>query len=77
MGQNSSKIDVTHNPRHEERCNYYCPNCRKTNKLPNIAGRFYDINETECQCNACFSIYDKKILSVIRMKMQQNDLEYV
>lgn len=42
-------------------CNYHCPTCKKTNKLPNIAGRFYIINDSQCRCNACNSIFDKSL----------------
>ena len=40
--------------------NYNCPTCMKTNRLPNIAGRFHIINETECQCNGCNSVFPKE-----------------
>ena len=39
--------------------NYNCPECQKTNKIPNIAGRFFLINETECQCNGCSNVFPK------------------
>lgn len=42
--------------------NYNCPICMKTNKLPNIAGRFYIINENECQCNGCDRKFKKNII---------------
>lgn len=42
-----------------ERVNYECPICMKSNKLPNIAGKFFIINESQCQCNGCNSIYPK------------------
>ena len=40
-------------------CNYYCEVCRKTDKTPNMAGRFYIISETECQCSGCNTVFDK------------------
>ena len=44
----------------ENNCvNHYCPKCMESGKLPNIAGRFCIINETECQCNGCKTIYLK------------------
>ena len=49
MGQYMSRAEV----------NYNCPECKKKNKLPNIAGRFFIINDTECQCNGCGTIYPK------------------
>jgi len=39
--------------------NYDCPVCQKTGKLPNLAGRFFIINEKECQCNGCDTVFDK------------------
>jgi len=41
--------------------NYYCPKCMEEGKynIPNIAGRFHIINESQCQCNGCNTIYPK------------------
>lgn len=44
------------------KCNYDCPVCRESGKLPNMAGRFFLINETECKCNACNTIFHKSII---------------
>ena len=52
MGNTSSQ-NIT------EPVNYNCPKCQKTGKLPNIAGRFHIINDKECQCNGCGSIFLK------------------
>lgn len=40
--------------------NYNCPECQKTGNLPNIAGRFFIINEKECKCNGCGNIFPKE-----------------
>ena len=41
--------------------NYNCPKCmEEENKIPNLAGRFFIINETECQCNGCNTVYPKE-----------------
>ena len=42
-----------------EPVNYNCPECQKTDKLPNIAGRFFIVNDKECQCNGCGTKYPK------------------
>lgn len=42
------------------KCNYNCPVCKATNKIPNLAGRFFLINESQCQCNACNTIFEKR-----------------
>jgi hypothetical protein len=41
--------------------NYNCPNCMGQGKeiIPNIAGRFFIINDTQCQCNGCNTVYPK------------------
>ena len=41
--------------------NYHCPKCMLYNELPNAAGRFFIINERECQCNGCGTVYNKNI----------------
>ena len=53
MGLKMSKL-YEQNP-----VNYGCPKCKESGKLPNIAGRFHIISETECQCNGCKTIYPK------------------
>jgi hypothetical protein len=39
--------------------NYDCPVCQSSGKLPNSGGRFFIINETQCKCNGCNSVFDK------------------
>jgi len=39
--------------------NYNCPECQKTGKLPNLAGRFFIIDDNQCQCNGCGTKYPK------------------
>jgi hypothetical protein len=34
----------------------------ETGKIPNIAGRFHLINETQCQCNGCRTVFEKEII---------------
>ena len=53
MGGKMSKL-YEQNP-----VNYHCPKCQETGKTPNLAGRFFIINETECECNGCKTIYPK------------------
>jgi len=36
-----------------------CPECQKSGKIPNLAGKFFIINLTECQCNGCNAIFEK------------------
>lgn len=43
-------------------CNYHCPVCMASGKLPNIAGRFHLINETQCKCNGCNTVFEKNIV---------------
>lgn len=53
MGLKMSKL-YEQNP-----VNYGCPKCKNSAKVPNLAGRFNIISETECQCNGCKTIYPK------------------
>ena len=39
--------------------NYHCPVCMSIGHLPNAGGRFFLINEKECQCNGCNSVFEK------------------
>lgn len=42
--------------------NYDWPCCMKgQNRIPNLAGRFHLINELECQCNGCKTVYPKEM----------------
>jgi len=57
--------------------NYDCPVCMKSGKLPNIAGKFHLINESECKCNGCNTVFNKKqfykpyILNATDVKLEQ------
>jgi hypothetical protein len=53
MGQTMSQL-YKENP-----VNYHCPTCKQTGKTPNLAGRFFIINDNECQCNGCKTIFPK------------------
>lgn len=40
--------------------NYDCHICKKSGKLPNILGRFFQIDDTEyVKCNGCNTIFIK------------------
>ena len=39
--------------------NYNCLVCMESGNLPNIAGRFFIINSSQCKCNGCNSIFNK------------------
>lgn len=50
--------------------NYNCEGCmRNKNAIPNMGGRFFLINDTQCQCNGCGAIYNKteKYISAVDM----------
>jgi hypothetical protein len=55
MGQCLSSIKYNDNP-----VNYNCPVCKNTRKTPNITGKFFLINDTQCKCNGCNTIFPKK-----------------
>ena len=44
----------------KNKCNYNCPVCKKSGKTPNMEGRFFIINDTQCMCNACESVFPKE-----------------
>ena len=44
----------------KNKCNYNCPVCQKSGKTPNKSGRFFVINDTQCKCNACETVFPKK-----------------
>lgn len=50
----------TQSPNIVQPVNYNCPVCSKSGEIPNIAGRFFLINEKECQCNGCKSKFPKE-----------------
>jgi hypothetical protein len=52
MGQSSSHFNTA--------VNANCSICMKSGKMPNLVGRFFIINEKECKCNGCNTIFDKK-----------------
>ena len=52
-----NKVSVSN----ENLCNYNCPVCKKTDKIPNIAGRFFILDESFCQCNACKTVFEKHL----------------
>jgi hypothetical protein len=41
--------------------NARCPVCKETKKLQNLNGRFFIINETECKCNGCNTVFLKNL----------------
>lgn len=40
--------------------NHNCPVCmERSDAIPNAGGRFFIINDTQCQCNGCNAIFQK------------------
>jgi ribosomal 30S subunit maturation factor RimM len=56
-------------------CNYHCSVCMATGKVPNIAGRFHLINETQCKCNGCQTVFvqDKKTNHIFQMGSNKSE----
>jgi len=56
MGNRLGKLGNLNKP-----VNYNCPNCMRAgnNAEPNLAGRFFLINEDECKCNGCNAVFPK------------------
>ena len=76
MGQTHSSDFYDSHP-----VNYDCPVCMNSNKLPNIAGRFFLISETECQCNGCKTTFEKSRfykkypLNAVNVKLDKTNLK--
>jgi hypothetical protein len=47
--------------REMRKCNALCPMCKSSGQIPNLAGRFFLIENDMCQCNGCNTIFDKKL----------------
>jgi hypothetical protein len=63
MGSKTSKITppvATAINTENNTCNYDCPICKQSGKEPNINGKFFLINDLECQCNGCNTIFPKE-----------------
>ena len=58
----------------QNKCNYNCSVCIQSGNTPNIAGRFYIINGTQCRCNACHTIFDKSIMYNQTNRNVRNDV---
>jgi len=62
MGTTVSKtkeVDNTNTSTINIAVNHDCPVCQTTGRVPNIAGKFFIINETECKCNGCNTVFEK------------------
>ena len=66
-----SKLSVTN------KCNYLCPICRLSGKTPNIAGRFFLINNDQCQCTGCNTIYNKNDYYYPHKKINKTETESI
>ena len=40
-------------------CNYHCIVCKTSGRVPNLAGRFYSVNERHYQCSGCMNVFEK------------------
>ena len=43
-------------------CNYNCNVCMLSGKDPTISGRFFIINDTQCKCNGCGTVFEKSVI---------------
>jgi len=43
-------------------CNYNCKVCMASGKDPNMVGRFHIINESQCKCNGCNTVFEKSMV---------------
>uniref|UniRef100_A0A6C0ESH6 Uncharacterized protein n=1 Tax=viral metagenome TaxID=1070528 RepID=A0A6C0ESH6_9ZZZZ len=54
MGQSLLRMDTYQQP-----VNYNCHICKENGNIPNILGRFFQIDEYHIQCNGCNTIFQK------------------
>lgn len=47
-----------------EACNYACKPCRKTNKIPNILGKFVIQDNGSVLCTGCNQVFAKENVSI-------------
>ena len=71
MGSHLSKI------KERNGVNYHCPVCKNTNKLPNLVGRFFQINEEQFKCTGCHSIFNKNIIYSLSSNKEPITLDHV
>jgi len=57
---NSSNMNSSNGVSISNPCNYNCPICKQSGKEPNMNGKFFLINDLECQCNGCSTIFPKE-----------------
>jgi hypothetical protein len=56
MGSHLSKIQQ------QNGVNYDCPVCKKTNRPPNLAGKFVLINDYQYKCSGCSTLFNKNTI---------------
>jgi transposase-like protein len=71
MGSNLSKIKERHG------VNYHCPICKSTKKVPNLVGKFIQINDNQFKCIGCNSIFNKDIIYSLSKNNEPITFEHV
>ena len=71
MGLQLSKI------KHRNGVNYDCPVCKNTGKLPNLVGKFFQINEEQFKCSGCNNVFDKNMIYSLSANKEPITLEHV
>lgn len=57
--------------------NYHCPVCKNSGKIPNLVGKFIEINEDQFKCNGCNSIFNKKSIYSLSANKEPITLDHV
>lgn len=55
--------------RKRQACNYNCATCRKSNKLPNILGKFVVQEDNSIFCTGCNKVFEKEELTKQNKKL--------
>jgi transposase-like protein len=69
MGSHLSKI------KERNGVNYHCPMCKSSGKIPNLVGKFIEINEYQFKCNGCNSYFNKKSIYSLSANKEPITLE--
>lgn len=71
MGSKFSKI------KERNGVNYNCPVCKKTNKAPNLVGKFILINDNQFECSGCCSIFNENSIYSLSSNKKPITLDHV
>jgi len=57
--------------------NYHCPVCKSSGKIPNLVGKFIEINKEHFKCNGCNNLFNKKSIYSLFLNKEPITLDHV